>query len=434
MSDIKKEKNVSSSLNPAILNKPDRGPLSVSSRRIEKRKRRVKHHTLRPQHSLRNANQRLQTKTNPALHVIENSSNVVNHYTAAAVINDDNTADNINTFPINNVSNQIPIHYKTVGQHSESPDSLVPDDVNIRQSHSNGNGFYDASGEGQAAAAVNNENISDLFDNLKTSLLPHQYQGSSEYQQDTRDHEDNLSDLFDSLNKPLETEQYNTTAEDSPDISDQEETQEIIPIEMPGNKDILVQCHKALRLVVRWDRMLSFLCLTGSVRFTAKQYGILAAAIKTVSNGVERLRSFKAVRSSQWKFILNNLFPKSSIVYISKNHRRQFRAHIKARVKTKLYGEQDPRDCVRLVQPSEWAKVDVLTLPIYESIFGDISNSGLNIENSPLVFSAVAVVYGQDIVVLSFQQILTTSWKFSVPKQSMWKLEVLLRMMGGFQP
>ena len=61
---------------------------------------------------------------------------------------------------------------------------------------------------------------------------------------------------------------------------------------------------KSLRIVRTWGRILSFLCISGKVRFTSKQYELLAGAIKTTTLSQETLCNYKTIRSVlQWSFM-----------------------------------------------------------------------------------------------------------------------------------
>ena len=55
-------------------------------------------------------------------------------------------------------------------------------------------------------------------------------------------------------------------------------------------------------------------------------------------------------------------------------------------VNTVNNSKQDPRDCVRIVLPSEWAHLDVLTSPIYKHLFDSQDDDELSIEDAPLVY------------------------------------------------
>ncbi len=151
--------------------------------------------------------------------------------------------------------------------------------------------------------------------------------------------------------------------------------------------EMMKRCNRSLMTVLRWDRLFSFFCVSGTSRFTYAQYEILEAAIRTCSNDSERLKTFKTIRSTQWNFMRVILFARSEVRYVNTNAHRSHRRKIQKTVSTISNEEKDPRDCARIILPSEWAKLDILTLHIYRSIFGDLSKQSqrLCIEQSPLV-------------------------------------------------
>ena len=184
------------------------------------------------------------------------------------------------------------------------------------------------------------------------------------------------------------------------DVQSQPDTVQLINNESNDDNQIetLKDANKALRTVLTWGRMLSFLCVSGKVRFTSKQYEFLAAAIKTATSGQEKLCTYKTIRSgSQWSFMKSKLFPKSSIYYIehnkTKKHRRTSTSYqlgvkeVSENNDSSLSFSRDSRDCVRIVLPSEWAKLDLITLPVYDYLYGDYKerSTSLNIEDSPFI-------------------------------------------------
>ena len=155
------------------------------------------------------------------------------------------------------------------------------------------------------------------------------------------------------------------------------------------NHNLLKTFRHSLRSVISWNRLFALLCVTGKVRFTAAQYQVVAAAVKTASSHQITLNTYKTTRGSQWDFLLANLFPKSLIKFIYNNRTRNYRSDTVKKLSTHNNGMQDARDCIRLVCPSEWAKLDVITLPIYKELFESTgkteSQPGFNIETAPLV-------------------------------------------------
>lgn len=130
------------------------------------------------------------------------------------------------------------------------------------------------------------------------------------------------------------------------------------------------------------------MCLSGKSNFSAQQYSILADAIETASKSSETLPTYKTIKGAQWAFMKDGLFPKSSIYYVKKRHNSKPRRPTKKYVKTIQDQLSDPRDCVRIVLPSEWAKMDIITLPIYKQLFNisvTHNKNYLSIEKAPIV-------------------------------------------------
>lgn len=135
----------------------------------------------------------------------------------------------------------------------------------------------------------------------------------------------------------------------------------------PVDKKIMMRVDN----IVKWERMLSCVCFSGRKFFTADQYAMFATALRT-SNHCIRLNSYKTIRTSHWRDLLDVCFPSSALYHLS-TLARPFPSG--PRVKTVNSGLQDPGDCARVVMPSEWAKMDVLSLPFYQDVFGEDASS-----------------------------------------------------------
>ena len=139
-----------------------------------------------------------------------------------------------------------------------------------------------------------------------------------------------------------------------------------------------------LRRLVTWDRMLANVSFSGRRAMTAAQFQLFSASI-TGANPCVKLITYKTIRTTHWRVMLRHCFPDSKIYHLSTLPRARATA---APVKTVNAGLQDPADCARVILPSEWAKLDVLTLPFYEEVFGGNLNSrpgSMNIEYAPIV-------------------------------------------------
>ena len=139
-----------------------------------------------------------------------------------------------------------------------------------------------------------------------------------------------------------------------------------------------------IRTFVTWQRMFSFVLLSGRSPITKEVYELFRRSFAKL-NDKYPIATYRTSRSAHWEDLMSVCFPKSSVNFLFDTP--------KHRVATKLVqtsdGEtKDPRDCVRVVLPSEWAKLDVLCLPFYRDVFmSDCSSRPglLDIENTPIV-------------------------------------------------
>ena len=145
------------------------------------------------------------------------------------------------------------------------------------------------------------------------------------------------------------------------------------------------QIKKGMRLVLKWSRLVSFLAISGHVHFTAVQYQFMASGICTASEGDKNLCTYKSVRGPQRTFILSHCFPKSQVHFINKNYLRMSRRDTDVSITTFNGKRKDPRDCVRIVLPSEWARLDIVTPPVHAELFNLNPDRALSIEHAPLI-------------------------------------------------
>ena len=146
--------------------------------------------------------------------------------------------------------------------------------------------------------------------------------------------------------------------------------------------------RKSQRYVLRWERMLAFTAVTGSNHFTADAYKFLSKRVATASKGDKKLSTYKTLKRTQWEFMRDNLFAKSAVFFVGHNRNQNHRAPCRKTIQTINKGDRDIRDCIRTVLPSEWAQLDIQTLPIFNKIFPDKplgARIGINIESAPLV-------------------------------------------------
>ena len=151
-------------------------------------------------------------------------------------------------------------------------------------------------------------------------------------------------------------------------------------------RPILKSLHNSARLLLSWESLLGLLSIIGSVPFSSRQFDVLRDMIDTASSGERQLCTYKTVRQSHWNYLLQHIYPRSNLLYVqTKDNQR--RRPTQSVILTQNNNRQDSRDCIRLLLPSEWALLDVLTLPIYQQLFGEESEGErpLSIERSQLV-------------------------------------------------
>ena len=131
-----------------------------------------------------------------------------------------------------------------------------------------------------------------------------------------------------------------------------------------------------LAKIGRWEALLSLLCLDGRYSFTEKQFSILRCALMQRDKTL-RIPDVRTVRKSIRRTLLQYCFPRSAVTFVRENTAaNSFPAqvkHISAVGASDANGNGDtsPLNCVRLVLPSEWAKLDVACLPFYRCVYGN---------------------------------------------------------------
>ena len=171
---------------------------------------------------------------------------------------------------------------------------------------------------------------------------------------------------------------------------DVEEVEESIPYpSQPLTSTNMRSLHRRLRSVVRWDRLMAILCLDGRSSFPEKLYKIMAEGIFTSSSQQRiALPDPRTVRNTLRPQLLSNCYAHSRILRLQENSRRDLFTTSYHVTRTDNVGQSDPLDCVRLVLPSEWAKLDVCTAPFYNAVYAERPPNelrGVDVELSGMV-------------------------------------------------
>ena len=120
-----------------------------------------------------------------------------------------------------------------------------------------------------------------------------------------------------------------------------------------------------------WDRMVANVSFCGKRAFTADRYLFLSSVLQFANHCV-KLITYKTTRTTHWRAMLRMFFPTSRIYHLSHHSRLKGTGQP---IKTCDAGRKDPADCARVILPSEWTKIDVLTFPFYTDVYnGDASS------------------------------------------------------------
>ena len=152
----------------------------------------------------------------------------------------------------------------------------------------------------------------------------------------------------------------------------------------PEGSELVSDMTKRISNVVTWDRMMGLIAFSGRRHMTKHQYEFFRASMKAANSKVN-LSCYVTASTSHWDDVVTHFLPHSEIRFL--RHLPRQRA-ARSTVKTADGEAKDAGDCVRLVLPSEWAKLDVLSLPFYNDVYSCHDNTRpgmLSIENAPMV-------------------------------------------------
>lgn len=167
--------------------------------------------------------------------------------------------------------------------------------------------------------------------------------------------------------------------------------------------------RRRLNLVVRWDTLLSLLCLDGNTVFTERQYSILCAAVRHGRYGCN-LMSPKRVNGTLRRSLLRYSYPGSDLFFIAENIARNFYSGHTRYVQPKNAPNTAVQNCVRLIYPSEWAKVDVACHHCYSHIYCSTTTntSSIDIEYSAIVRDREAELMATPCIRVGFKDLFVT--------------------------
>ena len=151
---------------------------------------------------------------------------------------------------------------------------------------------------------------------------------------------------------------------------------------------------RRMAVIVRWDKMLSCVAMSGNIRLNAHQYSFLVRALRNANPDVD-LKDYREVTGSFWRNMLAHALPKSVLYNIDERN-----ASGPRRI-TATGGHNRPGACVRIVVPSDWARVDMSSDIFYRNVFESSESrnpESQTIEDAPIVQNR-EIVCGAELVV-----------------------------------
>lgn len=151
------------------------------------------------------------------------------------------------------------------------------------------------------------------------------------------------------------------------------------------------------KLMSPWTRLLGVLLLCGSIRFTVDQYNQIRDLFQWFAPNYS-LPSYSAVQRTIFPFVIENCFVPSSIelfnVQIEKQNTplsRFLMRYIHRGTVHSGCSRSTARAPARIVLPSEWMKMDVLSQPLFDRMFST-SKLDASIESSMVIRDRASVV------------------------------------------
>ena len=133
---------------------------------------------------------------------------------------------------------------------------------------------------------------------------------------------------------------------------------------------------------------------SGYGNFTVDQFSlineILASGKKLCSNPDEdtsRMPSYNTTKDTVWEDVQAHSFPKVTTVHIGDPVKSRPRIRTASFFTTASGHEKDPRDCARVIDPSEWARIDVQSKCFFQEVYqnsGGRQEDTYSIENAPI--------------------------------------------------
>ena len=140
--------------------------------------------------------------------------------------------------------------------------------------------------------------------------------------------------------------------------------------------------------ILTWERMLAYIAICGRAAFSAEQYDFFKEAITSAGGRqAATMQPYKTVRRQMRNNLVKWCFPASAIKFVENVERPRGNQNTKG-VLVAPRVKKPAQACVRMVLPSEWAKLDVCTYTFYSDVYEHPQRASpqfLSIENAPIV-------------------------------------------------
>ena len=148
--------------------------------------------------------------------------------------------------------------------------------------------------------------------------------------------------------------------------------------------------------ILSWDRLVSYLVIYGRSVYSAEQYEDLRAIVAGAGRDDDEhaLQPYKTIRRHMRINLGAWCFPRSSVKYVEDIELPRG-AQRTTTVLTDLNEKKPALACVRMVLPSEWAKLDIATYTFYSDVYEHPDRGNpefLSVETAPIVHSRAAFV------------------------------------------
>ena len=158
--------------------------------------------------------------------------------------------------------------------------------------------------------------------------------------------------------------------------------------------------RRRMKTIVSWEQMVACVGVSSGVALNERQYRYLVNALDTVKPSLS-MRAYAGVKNKFWRSVMRFAAPKSEILHVSDRLSPVHKDY--SRIRSVNAGWKHAGDCVRIVMPSEWAKLDIATDCFFKSVFEQVETSHqdiISIERSPIIQHR-RIYCGEDTVLWS---------------------------------